>query len=239
MITIFYGSDQARLGGEVARLRQDFEASQPDGAVYRFSDEEFDQERFEELIGGGQLFGNVVMVIARNLWVAENHANWLTTQLAVMATSPTQFIFWEDGLPKQIVEAGKKSGATIQEFALKETGWSGKSDFNIFSLTDSLLSRNRRELWLRYVEATYRGVPAEEVFWKLVWQLKILLQVKQTTGELPELKPLVVSKARRGVEKFSQLELKEFSSSLVKLWHEAISGEVDLALGLEQFILRL
>ena len=35
------------------------------------------------------------------------------------------------------------------------------------------------------------------------------------------------------------LELKELSSSLVKLWHEAIGGEVDLPLGLEQFILRL
>lgn len=239
MIAILYGSDQVAVGDEVNQLRQKFAANQRDGVIYRFSDEDFAQERFEELIGGGQLFGNAVMVIARNLWADEDRANWLTTQLAVMVTSPTQFIFWEDGLNKQLVEMVKGVGATVQEFALKNAGWLGKTDFNIFSLTDALLNRQRRELWLRYMEAVARGVPAEEVFWKLAWQLKILLWVKQTKGELPELKPLVVSKARRGVEKFSGLELKELSSSLVKLWHEAIGGEVDLALGLEQFILRL
>ncbi len=239
MITILYGSNQLAVSSAVARLRQEFEMKQPDGVVYRFSNEDFAVERFDELISGGQLFGNPVLVIARNLWGDPKHQAWLETRLEAAMTSPTRFIFWEEGLEKSVASVVKKFGGMIREFTLKPGGLGKQVGFNIFSLTDALLKRHRRELWLRYMEVTYRGVPAEEVFWKLVWQVKILLWVSQTTEPIPELKPLVVSKARQAVGKFSLPELQGLSSNLLSLWHEAVSGEVDLALGLEQFILRL
>ena len=111
------------------------------------------------------------------------------------------------------------------------------SSFNVFTITDALGERDRGELWLAAQQALKAGISSEEIFWKLVWQVKNILLVS-AGGEIKSLKPFVIQKARQFSANFSQSELANLSSNLVKLWHETKREENrDFALELERLLL--
>src|SRR3989339_253937 len=92
-----------------------------------------------------------------------------------------------------------------------------KEKFNVFQITDAYANRDKVTAWTLYRKGIEAGVEPEAIAGILFWKIKTM----------------ILSSARS----FGKDELKHNSSSIVSIYHKAHRGEVDLTIGLEQFIL--
>ncbi len=120
-----------------------------------------------------------------------------------------------------------------------------EDNFNIFQICDAFASKNKTKVWILFQQALLRGVSAEEIFWKLWWQVKNLLLVegllKLNVKNLQKesgLHPFVVKKTLSALRNFTGKELSDSSLELVKLYHNARKGEADFGIGMEKFLIK-
>lgn len=117
-------------------------------------------------------------------------------------------------------------------------------EFNLFAVSDAVAERNRSKAWILMNEAMMAGVAAEEIFFKILWQIKTLMIVKRLDIlkiKNPEkesgLHPFVYKKTLTGAQKFSEKDLADFSFELLRIYHDSRRGREDLAIGTEKFLL--
>lgn len=113
-------------------------------------------------------------------------------------------------------------------------------EFNIFALTDALGARKKKEAWILYQQALGAGLSAEEVFFKIVWQIKSMLLASRTknVGET-DMKPFPYSKAKSFLKNFKPGELEKLSEDLVIGYHQARRGEGEIETLIEKILLGL
>lgn len=115
-----------------------------------------------------------------------------------------------------------------------------RSDFNIFALTDAIGARKKRDAWVLYQKALAAGMVPEEVFYKLVWQVKTMLVAKRTkSAEEADMKAFPYNKARGFLRNFKEGELEKFSEDLVLGYHDARKGVGEIETLVEKMLLRL
>lgn len=117
---------------------------------------------------------------------------------------------------------------------------SKKSDpeFNTFALTDALVARDKKNLWVLYQKARKQGVSEQEIVPILVWQLKTMVLVAKTSVSESGLKPFVYNKTKKSLEKYSLSEIENLYTQFVSMYHGARRGSV-LHTDLERAILSL
>ncbi len=117
---------------------------------------------------------------------------------------------------------------------------------NPFAICDAVANKDRKKAWLLLQLAILNGVAAEEIFWKIWWQVKNLLVVKRLSEEKvvnaekeSGLKPYPFKKALFAVKNFSSSELENLSWDLVDLFHKSKISQMDMEIGLEKLIVNL
>ncbi len=139
----------------------------------------------------------------------------------------------------------------IEKYALNsEKEFSGRKSeaekVNIFHLTDAIAAKDRGRAWFLFQKAILSGADVEEIFWKIVWEIKNLLLVKKLQP-LPEKKivekthlhPYVVKKTASATRLYTEKELAQYSSELINLYHNARRGLTDFETGIEKFLIKL
>ena len=112
--------------------------------------------------------------------------------------------------------------------------------FNIFSLTDAIGARDKRRAWTLYMQALAAGLSAEEVFFKVVWQVKsMLIALKTKSVSETDMKPFPYSKAKGFLENWKDGELENLSEALVLGYHRIRRGEGETETLVERIILNL
>lgn len=113
-------------------------------------------------------------------------------------------------------------------------------EFNIFVLTDAVGARDKKRAWILYQQALAAGLSAEEVFFKIVWQVKSMLIASRTksVGET-DMKPFPYSKAKSFLKNFKPEELEKLSENLVIGYHLARRGEGEVETFVEKILLSL
>jgi DNA polymerase III delta subunit len=237
MLYLFYGDNRDKARTKWHAIIHAFQTKQPEGMVFHFDAENFAVTQFEELISSGGLFGEKRLVAADNLLENEGAEEFVSKNLESLISSPNTFLFLDVSLSSELVKKIEKAGGKIEEhkLALKSV----PAPFNIFVINDAFITRDRKQLWLVYQKALRAGVPEEEIFWKLVWQVKTMLVVGKQKGAVKNLKPFVISKAEHGLKKFRIEELEKLSRDLVVFWHDSRRGLVDFDLGLEKLVLSI
>ncbi|MBI5045612.1 MAG: hypothetical protein HZC14_01230 [Candidatus Niyogibacteria bacterium] len=112
----------------------------------------------------------------------------------------------------------------------------------MFDLTDAVLSRNREQAIDLFEKYKNKGVPAEEILWRLLWQAKTLFTVKKLAGKSPAtikkitgLHEYVIKKSLDGAARFRIEEL----DSLFRRLLDARNKSNPLAGGLDYGIFYL
>lgn len=236
MIYLFYGDDKDKSRAKWRSVIGAFRKKYPNGMVFDFSDENFDVGQFEELISSGGLFGEKRLIVGDGLLENEEAEEFVSKNLSTLIGSTNTFVLLEQNVPADLVKKIKKAEGKVEEheLALK----SAAAPFNIFSINDALVARDRKNLWLVYQKALMAGVEPDEIFWKLVWQVKTML-IAAKEKEPKTLKPFVLQKARRGLSKFKVEELEKLSGDLVRFWHDSRRGLADFDIGLEKLVLSI
>lgn len=172
----------------------------------------------------------------RELYVLHGLARSLSLKdiLPEYTESDNIFIFSEDTVTKPITKEFEKNNAYIQDFGKEEK--IKKQEFNMFSLTDALGKRDKKQLWLLFQEAIKKGSP-EEIHGILFWQVKNLALVKASQTN-PGMNPFVYKKTFTYAQKFSLEEIKNMSQKLTHVFHNRdIYSSLDIEL--EKFILQI
>lgn len=113
-------------------------------------------------------------------------------------------------------------------------------EFNIFTLTDALGARDKKRAWIIYQQALAAGLSAEEVFFKLFWQVKTMLMTARTKSVTEtDMKEFPYSKAKSFLKNFKPGELEKLSEDLVIGYHQARRGEGEIETLVEKILLGL
>ncbi|MFC1625267.1 hypothetical protein ACFL1O_00055 [Patescibacteria group bacterium] len=138
---------------------------------------------------------------------------------------------------KKLFKTARKPARFFKGFKFGSSKRKINKKNNLFYLADLFGNRQKEKIWLAYQKELFEGTLAEEVFWKLLWQVKSLMLVKK--GEGNGLHPFVLNKVKKSAPLFTEEELQKYSSNLVDLFHQSRHGQADLAVGLEKFILKI
>lgn len=119
-------------------------------------------------------------------------------------------------------------------------------EISVFKITDAVAEKNKSRAWFLFQKSLLRGADAEEIFWKILWQIKNLLIIKGL-GNMPEkeiiqktkLHPYVVKKTVLASRNFREEELSRHSMELIDLYHNSRRGLADFETGIEKFLIRL
>lgn len=293
MIYLLYGKDTYR-----AKEKQN-EILETSGLkdFSRMGKEGFDSAKFEELIRSTTLFGEKRAVVCDGIAGVEH----VLKNIEGLAKSTNIFVFLEEEVSEEIVDAVKKHGGKIFKFGalageklqewvnkeikkrklsvlpkdqmeiirrcgpdlwcvskeIEKAGLGGGSlqpetletreeEYNPFRICDAVAAKDRKKAWMLLQKALLAGVPAEEVFWKIVWEVKNLMLVKKLESagiknieKETGLHPFVVKKARGFSRNFSFKELSKLSWALVEIYHNSRRGLDEVETGLEKFLISI
>ena len=113
-------------------------------------------------------------------------------------------------------------------------------EFNIFILTDAFGARDKKRAWIVFQQALGAGLSAEEVFFKIIWQVKSMLIASRTRSvSETDMKPFPYSKAKSFLKNFKSGELEKLSENLVTGYYQARRGEGEIETLVEKMLLKL
>ncbi len=233
MLHIYYGSDVGKVRSEALQKARDLCA---EGAeVMHVTSHESSSELVRSTIGTTSLFHPHEVFVFDMLQEDEESFNALLESLPSLRDSINHFVLIEGSLTPTIVKKLTECGTDITVLREEET-----IAHNPFGLSDALLLRDKKQLWIRYQEGVRNGLSSEEMIGTLLWQLKVLRLVAKDLGpEESGLKPFVHGKAKRALSLFPEGDLTRLAHDLIHIYHRGHRGEAPLGDLLEAWILKL
>ncbi|HYC83437.1 MAG TPA: hypothetical protein VEB60_02750 [Candidatus Paceibacterota bacterium] len=240
MIYVVYGTDAVKARAKWHTVIDSLLAKRGDVRLFKLSADSGSVADLEELLVGQTLFDKKYIVSCDQVMKRPELAEFIKSRIKDLAAAEHMFVFLEESIEKKTLGLFEKSAFKVVDMAAKEEK-KKVAGFNIFSLTDALGARDRKQLWLTYQLAIRsEQFVEEELFWKIVWQVKNLLLVK--TAAKPEklgIHPYALQKTISQANKYSVSELQELMGKLTALYHEARRGKEDLGIGLERLLLEI
>jgi len=234
MIYLIQGSDNFKTRHKYDALIESLLTRKLDSLAWKIDGENFDEEKFKELIVSQDLFAHKYIVGCDHLIGDKKSQEFILANLKEIKNSANIFIILEDTLEPKLLTQVKK-------YTEKDLSYDKKigeeKRFNIFALTDALGERNRKKLWVLYQEALQGGLEEEEIFWKFQWLVKHMLFFKKTREPgKSELKGFAKTKIEKYARNYQTEELENLSTQLVDLFHSVRRGEKEMDIGLELFV---
>jgi len=248
MIHLFYGENTGKAREKFHEFLDGFFAKNPDAPLFEMNAESWSEEKFEELLASQGLFGGGSVIVFDSLLQDVDAEGTILENLKEMKESPNLFVIIEGKLTKVIAERIAKKAETAEEFFAEKTA--KKIEFDRFALSDALGRRSKKDAWVLFQKSLDAGGVAEEIHGMLFWQVKsmILATSSKTAGEAG-LNPFVFRKSLTFAKNFTEEELKDLSSRLVSIYHEARRGGLpavarnpaaqagdELSIALEKFV---
>ena len=139
-----------------------------------------------------------------------------------------------------------RASKEIEKYALGGLTAKQETDapYNPFAVCDAFAEKNKAKAWTIYQQALRQGIPDEEVFFKILWQIKNLLLVKKlmnagvaNVSKETGLHSFVIGKAIKAAKNFSEDELINYSYEMLKIYHEERRGWSELAIEFEKLLI--
>lgn len=237
MLYFLYGTDTIESRKKLQLLLASLAKKRPDAEVFRLKEDNWNEGSFQELLNAQGLFDQKYIAVLDGLLEYKESSELVLEHIQTMQESTHVFLMIENNPAKKVVDVVEKHAEKTQEFARPEKK---KEFFNTFALGDALGSKDKKSLWVGYLEALRAGVSAEEICGVLFWQVKnIILAMHTKSASESKLSPFVDSKARKFAKNFTKGELKNISSALVDATEKVRNGEGEMEVLLERVVLRV
>jgi len=251
MFYLFYGTESEKARARMHAVLEGAKKKRPDAEIFRVEGTQFQEGMIDEWTGGMGLFERKMIVVLDKVFENKEAAEALSSRAEALGASENMILILEGKIDKKTLTKLEKHAFKAEAFVEEKTddrkfgmGTANPlklKDFNIFSLTDALGSRDKKSLWALYCKSQFHNVPPEEVSGILFWQVKAMrlasppLADAKSTG----LNPFVFNKAKGYARNFTAIELEKMSSEIVSAYHDAHRGIGDLSARLEKFTLTL
>ena len=218
MIYFLYGEDKDKARVKANSLINILQKKKPNSAFFKMTDENYYDSDLDEYIGGQGLFTDKYIVFLDNVFKNKEAKEGMMKKIKDIGSSDNIFIFLEGKIDKTTLTKIEKNAEKTQVFvgAKKEK----KSNYNVFAMTDAFASRDKKKLWLLYLEAIHRDILPEEINGILFWKIKDMI-------------------VKRNTRNFTIEELQKLSSQSIFMYHDAHRGLADFTIALEKFVLSI
>jgi DNA polymerase III delta subunit len=198
--------------------------------------EQYEPGMLANALGGTSLFGGRQIFLLDTPSALAEFEEEVLSALAELAESENVFLILEGPLLAGKVKQYQKHAEAVENHGVPHS----REERN-FALTDALMNRDRRRLWVALQELRLAGSPDEQIIGQLWWQLKNLRLVELTkTANEAGMNEYPYKKAKQSLRNFSNdHEVSAVALSLLEMMHETRTGSVDLDVALEQWVLRL
>jgi DNA polymerase III delta subunit len=238
MLYVLYGTDHERIHREEQKLVEALVAKRPGANIFVLDKDNFSAAELEDKATAQGLFTAKHITLLNDLLDNKETAEEIWSRLSLLAESDNIFLLRTGKLLKKELTKLEKYATKIKELSLPHRGQT--KSFNLFALADALGERNKKNLWVGYQTALAAGHAPEEIHGVLWWQAKSMQLATVTASAAKSgLKPFVYSKAKRYLSNYRASEITAMLTNLVTLYHRARSGEVEMSIALESFMLEL
>ncbi len=236
MLYLFYGSDKNKALKQASNIITKKLSEKTDAIVFKIDSQNLNENTLIEMCGGQGLFSQKYIVHIKDVCEQDETKEILFSFLKDIKNSENIFILTEGDLNNKDFSKIEKCAEKVWNFELVKKE---KKEENIFSLTDHLFLRDKKNLWIEFQK--FKNIFAvEEIHGTLFWAFKnIILASKSKSAHEAGLKPFVYSKAKQASTKFSEKELSENFWGLTELLALSRRGVGDLEVLLERWILEL
>lgn len=233
MYHFFHGSDRGLVRDAANRLIEQHLPS--DGQVTVIDTYNYQPGCVADALGSTSLFGEAQWFVLDTPSDTPEFNEEVLDSLTALAESVNTFVVLEGKVLAPEKKRYTKQAASTEEFVA-----TAAEPFNLFSLADALAERDKRRLWLLVQEARLNGKQPEEMIGILWWQLKtIRIAAVTNSADAAGMKPYPYNKAKRALGKYPRTQAAETARALLRLYHAGHSGERDLELALERWVLTL
>jgi DNA polymerase III delta subunit len=232
MLFVYYGSDVTKVRREAHKKANEALASGGESTV--ISSENGSGEMLADALGATSLFRSHEVFVLDTLSEDDELFEEVIRLAPAFGESRNTFIVIEGPL----LAGPKKSFSANAESCVEYT--KVKKEWNAFALSDALLNRDKKSLWILLQEAWKRGEKTEAIIGTLLWQLKVmrLVEVTKNADEAGQ-KPFVYDKAKRALKHFKDGEVTKLSHDLIMRYHEGHVGKRNIDHALEAWVLSL
>lgn len=235
MLYLIHGTDTHKARKKLHELLNSAQKKRPGAELFKITSENWSEAQFDELLVSQGLFENRYTVVLDNLFEKKDIKNYVLEKLNSLADSEQIFLILEGKIDVPSLKKIEKVAKQTQEFVRVE---SRKEAYNIFSITDGLLQKDKRNLWVSYIDFISKGALAEEIHGIFFWQVKNMILANRAKSQSETgLSPFVYKNALGGAKKYKTEELLEMSSGLVNMTHKVRQGIGELQIMLEKWIL--
>ena len=237
MFYVVYGSDREKSRKKLHDLLNLAQKKRPGAEIFKLNSENWNEAQFEELLHSQGLFETKYTVVLDNLFENKEAKTSLVENLDELKDSDQIFLMLEGNIDAATLKKVKVKAEQVQEFAKVE----GKKEMpSIFTIADGILAKDKKKLWISYIDFISRGIAPEEIHGIFFWQVKnLILASHGKTQAETGLSPFVYRNALAGVKNYKTEELVSISNNLVHMTHKVRQGEGDLTIMLEKWILEL
>lgn len=234
MLYAYLGTDTKRTNDTLLRAVASMSARVPNANVqYVTSETEFLD--IASLLSASGLFYPSQIVVLDGVCERKESKAELFSFLPEMAASSHLFFVREESLTSPEIKKLEKAATKLVRY---DAGEVKEAKFNIFSLSDALLTHDKKQLWVRLALALRAGEEPEALHGVLFSAAKSMVLAEGTqTPEETGLHPFVFKKARAAGRKYSVEEMQTLVKELAVLPHEARRNGFDLEYALELFAL--
>lgn len=235
MIYFLHGTDNHKARAKLHELLELAEKKRPNSELFKITAENWNEAQFDELLVSQGLFESKYTVVLDNLFEKKDYKTYIMDRLKNMQDSEQIFLMLEGTVDSASLKKIEKFSKQSQEFVKKEDK---KQSLNIFSITNGLIEKDKKYLWIHYIDLLSKGAGPEEIHGILFWQVKNMLLASRANSQAETgLSPFVYKNALTGGRNYKADELKEMSSQLVEMTHRVRQGEGELEIMLEKWIL--
>lgn len=234
MLTLIFGNDSIKRN----RARDAATRACAPGQIVSRTDIDAPIEELDMLASASSLFNEKMAVVYSGALDNTDFREYALANLSALAESANQFVFVERECLKEVQKLFQSAGAEIVECS--STAVKKAYAPTIFNLADAFAERDRKKAWALYQIEIENETSPEEILGVLWWSVKsmLLLKVEPRISEKESgMKPYTYNKTLSQVKNHTFEELRSMGRALVRLSHDGHSGEIDLRVGLELFLL--
>jgi len=237
MIYFLHGTDTHRARAKLHELLNLAKKKRPDAEVFKITTENWNEVQFDELLVSQGLFEQKYTVVFDNLFEKKDVKEYVLDRLEGLKESEQIFLFLESKVDVASLKKIEKHSEKTQEFEKKSDL---KPQLNVFAIADGLLEKDKKKLWVSFIDLLDKGGVPEEIHGILFWQVKnmILASRATSTGETG-LSPFVYKNALRGSRNYKTEDLQRMSGELVDMTHRVRSGQGELGVMIEKWMLSI
>ena len=247
MIYLLYGTDTHKSRTKLHEMLEILSKKRPNSEIFKITSENWSEDKLLELFSSKGLFDQKYIVVLDNLFEKKEIKEFILEHMDEMKLSEHPFLILDGKVDTVSLKKIEKTAQKIQEFEKSENyppshGYGGvKKEYNaIFKITDGLLLKDKKKLWIDYTDLISQGVVAEEIHGLLFWQVKNMILAERSDSQNETgLTPFQYKNALTGSRKYKDSELVKMSGDLVEMTSRVRAGEGDLNIMLEKWILCL